>query len=165
MSFTQPVGFVGNSGVVKANRDLKVETLEDLNKSSMRIAVLQGQAMEKFFQKYTPKAELVVIPGSDLTAPLLSVSSDKADVGFMNSLTVSRYVKEHPELKAIFSEEKQLAPLPLAWVTREDDFALKNFLNSSIDVIKYTGRLKEIQNEYEYKLIYDVSSLRGIEGQ
>lgn len=163
VSFTQPIGFVGNSAVVQSNSELTFQTMEDLNRPTVRVAVLQGQAMEKYLREYAPEAKLVVIPGADLTAPLVSVSSGKADIGFMNSLTVSRYAEKHPELKIVYGGENQIAPTPLAWVTRQEDHELRDFLNSSIDYLRYTGRLKEVQNQYPYKLIYRSNELIDFE--
>ena len=105
VKFTQPVAYVGNSAVVRKDSILKPQRLEDLNKASIKVATLQGQALEEFCHRNLPQAQIIVLSGGDLTAPLIAVSSGQADIGFMNSVTVAKYVAEHPEVEAIFTGE------------------------------------------------------------
>jgi polar amino acid transport system substrate-binding protein len=101
VSFTQPVAYVGNAAVVRADGNFHPSTISDLNTPGIRIAVLQGQALEEYCRRNVPKAELVVISGGDLTAPLVAVSSGRADIGLMNSVTVAQYTADHPEVKPV----------------------------------------------------------------
>ncbi len=159
VSFSQPVAYVGNSGVVRSNSKLRPSSINDLNKQSMRIAVLQGQAMEEYCRRNAPKADLVIISGADLTAPLLAVSSGRADIGLMNSVTVAQYAAEHPEVSTVLMGDKQIEVLPLAWTTRIGDNDLLGFLNSSITYFKSTGKLNEYQIKYPIRLLYDTPKL------
>jgi len=158
VAFTQPVAYVGNSAVVRRGIKPPSSTQEILNRG-MKVAVLQGQAMDEYFKRRYPKISLLTLSGSDLTAPLAAVSSGQADIGFMNTVTVSQYVKEHPETQLAFVGQDKLEMLPLAWATRHDDAALLSFLDSTITYLKATGRLEEIQSKYEIQLLYDTPSL------
>ncbi|MCI0557415.1 MAG: transporter substrate-binding domain-containing protein [Nitrososphaera sp.] len=159
VSFTQPVAYVGNSGVVKTGGKFRPSTIRDLNTPRVRIAVLQGQALEEYCRRNVPKAELVVISGGDLTAPLVAVSSGQADIGLMNSVTVAQYAADHPEVTAVFTGGQQIEILPLAWATRPRDNDLLSFLNSSITYLKSTGRLEGYQKKYSVQLLYDTPKL------
>jgi len=159
VAFTQPVNYVGNSGVVLKNGKFKPNTVEDLNKEGIRIAVLQGQVMEEFSKRNFPKAQIISMAGSDLTAPLLAVSSNNADIGFMNNVTIMSYAKEHQEVEPVFVEANQLENLPLSWTTKFSDSSLLMFLNSSITYFKSTGRLADFQKKYDIKLLYDIPNL------
>lgn len=158
VAFTQPVAYVGNSAVVKSGTK-PPSSSEEIASRSMRVAVLQGQAMDEFFKRRFPDVELIILSGSDLTAPLAAVSTGQADIGFMNTVTVARYAEEHPDVKPVFMGNDQLEMLPLAWGTRHQDSALYSFLESSITYLKSTRKLERIQNRYDIHLLYDTPEL------
>ena len=160
-SFTQPILYVGNSGLVRKDSKLNPTRIEELNQKGLKVAVLQGQAMEEYVSRFLTQAEIMLIPGSDLTAPLLAVSSGQADVGLSNFVTVARYAEGRPELRGIFMGQDQIEFLPIAWATRHDDVALLNFLNSAITVIKSTGRLESLQKKHHLQLLNDIPELHG----
>lgn len=157
--FSNPVCYVGNCGAVKKGTSLKFNTLEKLNSPKVRIAVLQGQAMEAYCRTFLPKAMLVPIPGKDLTLPLQAVSSNRADIGFMNVSTTNSFVKEHKELEVVSINNDNLEVLPLSWTTRINDNSLMNFLNSSILYLESTGRTLGYQSKYDIKLLYSSKNL------
>lgn len=115
----------------------------------------------EYFKRRYPKVQLLSLSSGDLTAPLVTVSVGQADIGFMNTVTVTQFVDAHPEMKAVFIGEKQLEMLPLAWATRHEDQSLLSFLNSSITYLKATGRLEEIQLKYPIQLLYDTPTLHS----
>lgn len=154
VSFTEPIAFVGNSAVLRADSPLEVTSLQDFNKKGLRVAVLQGQALEEYSRKNLPEAELIVVTGGDLTAPLVAVSAGRADVGLMNSLTITLYSRQHPEVKAVLMGEDSVEILPLAWSTRQGDVALRDFLNASISYLGTTGRIYEYQQKQQLQLLY-----------
>jgi ABC-type amino acid transport substrate-binding protein len=154
VSFTEPIAYVGNSAVLRADSRLAANSLQDFNKKGLRVAVLQGQALEEYSRKNLPEAELIVVTGGDLTAPLVAVSAGRADVGLMNSLTITLYSREHPEVKAVLMGEESVEILPLAWSTRQGDVALRDFLNASISYLGTTGRIYEYQQKQQLQLLY-----------
>lgn len=163
VAFTKPIAFVGNSGVVRADGQLHPARIEDLDSPTVRIAVLQGQAVDEYCRRYLPQAQLVVLAGGDLTAPLTAVSSNQADIGFMNSVTVAKYCASHPELRPVFTGADQIELLPLAWAVRHDDQRLLTFLNASLEYLRSTGRISESQKKYPIKLLYEVPRLESAE--
>lgn len=163
VKFTQPVAYVGNSAVVKKDGSLKPQRMADLNKPEIKVAVLQGQALEEFCRRNLPQAQIIVLGGGDLTAPLVAVSSGQADIGFMNSVTVAKYVAGHPELEAVFTGEQAVETLPLAWATTGSDARMCDFLNASITYLKSTGRLAEYQKKQPIALLYDTPRLHPAE--
>ncbi len=162
-AYTMPVAFVGNSGVVARSSSFQPRSLADLAKPDLRVAVLQGQAMDEYIRRNFPKAKLVILAGGDLTAPLAAVSAGRADVGFMNSVTVAKYVAEHPEVQPILTGSDQVETLPLAWAIRQQDRTLLDFLNASIEYFRASGRLAEYQRKYPVKLLFDLPQLRAPE--
>ncbi len=162
VAFTVPVNYVGNSGVVRTDSSFRPQTIEDLKRPGLRIAVLQGQALEEYCRRNLPQADLLVISGGDLTAPLVAVSSNRADVGLMNSVTVASYAAEHPEVVPVLRGSSQVEVLPLSWAVRPQDTVLLSFLNASITYLKSSGRLEQYQAAYSIKLLYDIPELREL---
>jgi polar amino acid transport system substrate-binding protein len=89
VSFTTPVAYVGNAAVVRTASNFRPSTLEQVDRRGMRVAVLQGQAIEELVRRALDSAEVVVLAGGNLTAPLAAVAAGQADIGFMNSVTVA----------------------------------------------------------------------------
>jgi polar amino acid transport system substrate-binding protein len=159
VAFSEPVNYVGNSGVVLKGSRFKPVVPSDLQKPGLRIAVLQGQALDEYCRRNLPAASLIVISGSDLTAPLTAVSVGRADIGLMNSVTVSRYVREHAEVEQVLLGENQIEMLPLSWAVRRDDTQMLQFLDSAITYLKTNGRLADYQRRYPIPLLYDIPHL------
>lgn len=162
VAFTKPVAFVGNGGIVRTDGNFKPQTIRDLNRKGLRVAVLQGQAMEEYCRRNAPDAEVIVIAGGDLTAPLAAVSAGRADIGLMNVVTIQQYASEHPEVSTVLVGDQQVEILPLAWTTRRGDSESIDFLNASIVYLQSTGRLTEFQNRYPIRLLYDVPKLHDL---
>lgn len=148
VSFTRSFFYAGNGGVVKAG-DNRFKTIEDLNKSGIKIAVIQGEYGQMYAQKYLPAAKLVVLEkGSDNTAPLVAVSSGHADVGLIMSDVAANYAKKHPEVKLLF-DGKPYSTTPIVWATRKNDQKLLNFLDNGLDYLKAVGILDAIAKKYQ----------------
>jgi polar amino acid transport system substrate-binding protein len=154
VAYSRPIAYIGNSAVVPLGRRFRGSLPAALNDPGIRIAVLQGQALAELARRSFPKAKLISLAGGDLTAPLAAVSAGRADIGFMNSLTVLKYVAAHPETEAVFTGRDQLEVLPLAWAVRQQDQTLLNFLNSSLSYLESTGRVAGYQHKYAIKLLY-----------
>lgn len=152
VDFTKPIIALGNSGLVKKENQASFSKIEDLGKPGIKIAVLQGQAMEQFVRSRFPNANLIVIAGSDLTAPLQTVESGQADIGLTNSVTVQEFAKTHQNTTPVFTNEDSLVRLALAWVVRSGDEKTKSFLDASIDWLAQSGKLDSIQEKYPIKL-------------
>jgi len=146
VSFTRPFYFAGNNGVIRADEQ-KIQSVSDLDSSSVRIAVLQGEYGHVYAKRYFPKAELIVLEqGADNTAPLVAVSSGQADVGLIMDDVIGEYVKIHPEVKKLV--EEPYSATPVTWVVRPKDQQLLNFLNNAINYLEATGELDALAKKY-----------------
>lgn len=139
VSFTQPFFYAGNGAVAKAG-ETRFNTINDLNKEGIKIAVIQGEYGYIYAQKYLPNAELVVLEKSaDLTMPLVTVSSGQADVGLSVSDVISEYIMRHPEELTELFQSQPYSTTPITWAVRKKDQELLNFLNNGISYLKSTG--------------------------
>jgi len=146
VAFTRPFYYAGNNGVVKTG-DNRFKTIDDLNRSGIKIAVIQGEFSQIYAKKYLPKAQLLVLDAnSDNTAPLVAVTSGQADAGLIMDDVVGSYAKTHPEVKKLFSQPYSVTPI--SWVTRNNDQQLYNFLTNSINYLEATGDLNALAKKY-----------------
>lgn len=146
VSFTRPFYYAGNNGVVKMG-DTRFKTISDLNRSDIKIAVIQGEFGHIYAQKYLPKAQLVVLEKTaDNTAPLLAVSAGQADIGLIMADTVEDYVKKHAEVTKLFPNP--YSTTPITWAARKSDQQLLNFLENAINYLESTGELDALAKKY-----------------
>lgn len=78
--FLRPLIFAGNGALVKSD-DNRYKTLADMNNPETSIAVLQGGQAEDFVRRNMPKAHLISLASTDLTAGMIEVVAGRADVG------------------------------------------------------------------------------------
>lgn len=146
VSFTRPFYYAGNNGAVKKG-DNRFSKIADLNRSDIKIAVLQGEYGHVYAQKYLPKAQLVVLEKTaDNTTPLVAVSAGQTDVGLIMDDTVEDYIKTHSEIKKLFSAP--YSTTPITWATRKSDQELLNFLENAINYLESTGELDVLAKKY-----------------
>ena len=162
--FTRPIIFAGNGALVKAD-DTRYKTLDDMNTPDTRIAVLQGGQAEDFVRRTMPKANLISLASSDLTAGMVEVLAGRADVGIEDSYTINEFVHKQPSTKNLFAD----APFnltPVAWAVARGNTDLVAALNSGLNIMLYSGRYDSmavpyfkndpVPNGYEEKPAYAV---------
>ena len=146
VDFTRPLNYLGYSAVMKAT-DTRFKTLSDMDKTGIKIAVVQGAAGHEFAKEYFKKAELVVLSTTNLTAPFIEVTAGRADVGIEDAWSVRRYTKEHPEVKDMFRDNPYNL-LPIAWTVKKGNTEMLNFMNTAIDYLLSTGRMERMSEAY-----------------
>jgi ABC-type amino acid transport substrate-binding protein len=147
VAYTVPLFYLGNSALVRAD-DNRFQTLEDFNQSGIKIAVTQGTGEHDFAKTHLPKAQLIVLPGPDLTLPLLEVTTGRADAAFSDTFTISQFVKRQPNVKGLFVENP-FNLTPVAWTVRPNDIEWLNFLNASLEFLEASGRLAAFEAKYD----------------
>ncbi len=148
--FSEAYGFLGNNGAVRSN-DNRFNSLEELNRADITIAVIEGEQGHEYAKRYLPKANLHVISSGDISLAFVEVSTGRADVGLGDSITLELYLREHKEVKPLLEKPYLMRELTIA--INESDLKLLNFLNNAIDVLATSGELEEIYSKYEFKSI------------
>jgi len=147
--FSEPIAYLGNSAVVlKNNSSLSgVKTAQEFDHKGLRVAVVQGEAAHEFATTHFKNAQVIVLSGSDLSAPCIAVISGQADVGLTDAYVTSRCAAEHTQLLDVFaSNPYDLSPM--AWSVRNSDVSLLIFINNSLEYVSSSGRLREIESKY-----------------
>jgi polar amino acid transport system substrate-binding protein len=142
--------YIGNSALIKKG-DARFKTLDDFNKTGVKIAVIQGEVGHLYAQKNLPTAELVVLLGADISLALAQVSAGKVDAAFTDGWTIEAYAKEHPETQD-FLEVNPAASYginPVTWAVRQGDADLLTFLNTAIIDLEADGKFLEFEEKYD----------------
>lgn len=148
VDFTRPILFGGDSGLVRKG-ETRFRTKDDLNKSSVRIVVANGESGHIFVKTYLDKATIVPIDveASDLSRFMLEVTSGRADVAIADSNTINRFAVAHPETQSVFMDHP-LDLNPDAFPVRLGDVKLLNFLNNSLLSLQTSGEWERLEKKY-----------------
>lgn len=144
VSFTRPMFYMGNGVLVRAN-ETRFRAVSDFNRSGIQIAVISGEVGHLYAQSHLDAAELVVLPGSDISLALQQVSSGRADAAFTDGWTIEQYAQAHPETMdfRIINASATYGMNPVAWAVRSDDAALLTFFNNAFDELEANGKFLE----------------------
>jgi ABC-type amino acid transport substrate-binding protein len=144
--FTDPLLAYAIVAVVKA--ETTNFDRSSLQRPGIRIAVGRGGFDQEFVTKFMPSAETKVFPPDDANLPLLEVVSGRADVALADFATASRFVRENPSVKMVFSDE----PLSLqfaGYMVRSADSSWAQLLNVALRNMTLSGELDNIDNQYK----------------
>ena len=154
VSFSSPLFFCGYTGVAKKTDAHKYRSWGSIDNSAVKISVLQGSAIADLVKKdFRNQKNITSYPGADLTIPLAAVSSDQANVGLMNQITVFTYLKSHPELVEVMGD-MPLATTYFSWAVRHNDIEWLNYINTCIDYMTYTGEMYKYEKKYSIPLMH-----------
>lgn len=149
VAFTRPIMYLGNSVLIRKN-DTRFRTIDDFDKPGIKIAVMQGEVGYLYAQKNLQNAEIIVLPGADISLAMSQVSAGKADAAFTDEWVVSQYAKEHPETQDFLDVDSSASygMNPVAWAVRQEDADLLNFLNNALTDLEADGKFLEIEEKY-----------------
>ena len=146
VDFTKPIFYIGYSAIVSKD-EKRFNSVEDLNKEGVKIAVVQGGAAEDFAKRNMPKATLVTLATGNLTAPFIEVASGRADAGLEDANTAAHFASQQPSVKDLFAT-KPFNFLPIAWTARKGNTEVVGLFNVAIDSLRVSGRWAELAKPY-----------------
>lgn len=154
VSFSHPLFYCGYTGVAKKEFISKYKLWSDVDNAKVKVSVLTGSAIADMVKvDFKNQSNIVSFSGSDASIPLAAVSSGNADVGLMNQITVYTYLREHPELGEILSNQP-LATTYFSWAVRPNDMLWLNFINTSIDYLINSGAMYKYERKYNVPLMH-----------
>lgn len=146
VTFTRPVFYLGYTAAAKAG-DQRFKTLADIDKSGIKIAVVQGSGGHEFVKRTIKNAEIVAVGTSDLSMSLVQVETDRADVAVEDAWATRRYISTHPAVVDLF-HDKPFNLQPIAWAMRPGETELRIFFDQAIEWMRINGKLEEIVRSY-----------------
>ena len=126
----------------------KFQDWEDLNTKEVKMAVTLGTTQEQYAKVLFPNAKLIVIesPARDYQ----EVLAGRAHAHITSNIEAATLVKQYPEL-AIVPVKEPKYPVPLAWLTPQDDQIWINYLNHWIEIKKAQGFFIKMMDKWSLK--------------
>ncbi len=149
VDFTRPILFGGDSALVRKG-DNRFNSIADIDKSGIKVAVATGESGHIFAKGKLTKATIIPIDveASDLSRFLLEVTSKRADIAIADANTIGRFAAKHPDTEVIFADNP-LDLNPDAFPVRSGDVKLLNFLNSSLLSLQVSGEWEKLEKKYD----------------
>jgi len=146
VAFTRPLMYIGNSVIVKAN-EKRFNSIEDFNQEGLTIAVTQGEQGHEYAKMYLSKAKLTVLSTADQSLAFTEVSTGRADAALGDSWACEQYATKHPEVKDLLADNPYNLT-PVGWAVRYDDLVWLEFINTALDALDSTGKLRDFETKH-----------------
>lgn len=157
--FTIPINYGVYYAFVRADDERFDHGLKPVNQKDIRIAVIDGEYGDFVAQEDFPEAQTYRLPQlSDISQVLLSVSSGKADIAFLQKGAAKGFLLHNPEkIKILADYPVRVMPAPAIAVAPTEQL-LKNVLDSSFQFLLNNGKVEKVLRHYDpdldsYKLI------------
>ena len=147
VAFTQPLYYLGMAMIAKRG-DNRFVSLNELNNSAIHIAVSQGGANQRFAKRYFPNAKLTELATTDISQMLSEVVAGRADVAIADTWSVEKFAKQNKDVVQVLFSGRPLDVTAISWAVRSEDTRLLKFLDTSIEYLHTTGKLKEYEEKY-----------------
>lgn len=145
IAFIGPYQSAGKSILTFAQVFADVSSPEELNKGSVKIAVLKGSTSEEFVKKYIPKAKLTSTDNYKEAIDLLN----KDKVGLLLAETpIIRYTMLRNPDSGFVSLEEAFTYEPIGMGVMPNDFLFVNLLQNIVDEMKENGEIEELENDW-----------------
>ncbi len=157
VAFTKPLFYGGESALVKKG-DTRFKTVADIDKADVKVAVATGESGDNYVKENFHNATItrIDVESSDLSRFMAEVSSGRADVAIADNSTIANYAKAHPETEDIFATNPfNLTPDNFA--LRQGDVDFLNFMNTSLDYLRTTGKIAELEKKYDAHRLHEVT--------
>ncbi|MBK8224349.1 MAG: amino acid ABC transporter substrate-binding protein [Candidatus Obscuribacter sp.] len=148
--FTHPLCYSGLFAYTKYGDKRLDAALKDLNSPKFRIAALDGEMAEMIAKSDYPNAKKLSLPQmADVSDMLLSVSTGKADLAFVEPVVAQNFLKHNPKSIQNITPDKPVRVFPNGFMFNAGEERLKAMLNIAIDEMSNSGELDRILNKYE----------------
>ena len=127
--------------------------LQIANSPSVKIAVIDGEYGDFVAKESFPNAEALRLPHlSDISQLLLSVSTGKADIAFLQKGPAKGFLKNNPsQLKSLDKYPVRVMPAP-AIAVAPDEQRLKNTLDATFRYLLNNGYVEQVLRKYDPEL-------------
>lgn len=135
---------------VRTGSPLARAKLEDFNKPSIKISVLDGEQTSTFARNDFPLAQTASLPqAASFSELMVQVVTKKADVTFAEPLAVYEFMEKNPRTLEKVHLEKPLVTVPNILLIKRDQFAFKELIDNGLRELFDTGYMDKAINKYE----------------
>lgn len=159
VSFTQPLFYMGYTGVTTADQAGRFKTWADVDQPGVRVAIKQGSAIADYVRVHFKNATVISLEAPGLNAPLAAVPA-QADIGLMNQLTVFTYLRDTKSAapggvklaEVLMDDPKEFTGI--CWAVRANDLRWLAFVNTCLKHEVDTERFDEFASKYDVPYLY-----------
>jgi ABC-type amino acid transport substrate-binding protein len=156
IDYSMPYGYFSSvAGIVKKD-DNRFQTIYDLNKKGIVIAVPQGWTSEEYASRYLTNSTIKSFKGDTATLAFSDVILGNSDVALADGPSVMQYLEQNPNqpVKPLFLD-KPVIVSPAGFGIKKGDFVWARFLDLSIEDMRYEGTIQSLGKRY-HLYSYDV---------
>jgi len=167
-AFSTPYSYFGIAvGLVRSD-DNRFQTFSDLDRPGITIILAEGWTSSEYARAKLKRPTLKSVPVTgDATSQLDEVLTGRADVALNDVPTVLQYVRAHSgRVKSLWLADPP-SSVAGAFVLRQGDERLRDFLNASIQVLQADGTIDQIDQKWNSLGFFPSIQLRpgaGIRG-
>ena len=144
-AFVGPYIVSGKSILTRAAKVTELDELEELNRSTVTVAVLKNSTSQRFVERFMPKAKHVTV--MDHEAGVKMVLEAKVDLMVADFPVCALSMLRHPKANlAILDEPLTIEPIGVALPA--DSFQMHNLINNYMTALQMTGILDELEVQW-----------------
>lgn len=143
IAFVGPDHSAGKSILTFAQIYADAESPEELNKGSVKVAVLKGSTSEEYVKEYMPKAKLVAT--DDYAEAIELVEKEKVGL-LLAGDAIIRYTMFRNPNSGFVTLDEPFNYEPIGIGVKPDDFLFINLLENLINEMRENGELESLEN-------------------
>jgi len=123
---------------------------EAFNSADVTLAIMDGDLTEVLARRDYPQAKTDQLPNSaDPQQLMLDVVNHKADVVFMDPITLATFLKANPGTLRKVQLPQPIVIYPWAVSMQKGDYRLRELIDRGIEALQSTGELDRILHKYD----------------
>jgi polar amino acid transport system substrate-binding protein len=148
--FSMPLFYGVLEGVVRADDRRFDNNVAAINDASVTVSSKDGELSGIMAREDFPKAKVLSMPNlTDAGADILNVVTGKADITFVDALTVALYDRSNPGKIRNPLKERAWRAYPATIALPQNDMALKTMLDSAFVQLLYSGFVDRALDKYD----------------
>jgi polar amino acid transport system substrate-binding protein len=145
VAFIGPYIVTGKSILAKAKRVAELDEMDELNRPTITVAVLDGSTSERFVESIVPQVKLV--PTKDYETAVNMVLSNEADAMVADYPICVLSMLRHPEAGLAVSDVP-LTIEPIGIALPPGEFLMHNMIENYLKALDMTGVLQELEEKW-----------------
>jgi len=149
IDYSEPYAYFSSVAAIVKKYDNRFQTIYDLNKKGIIIAVPQGWTSEEYASRYLSNATIKSFNGDSAIPAFSDVILGNSDVALADGPSAQQYLEQNPNqpVKALFLD-KPIMIVPAGFGIKKGDFIWARFLDMSIENMRTDGTLQSIAKKY-----------------
>jgi polar amino acid transport system substrate-binding protein len=136
--------------IKRGDKRFSGQDLDKINSDRYSIATIDGETAEIIAREDFPKAKTVSLPQlTDLSQLVLTVSSGKADVTFMEPASAADFIKHNPNAVEALNTQRPIRVFPNCWMFKRGQMEFKNMIDTALNQLINSGTVDKIIGKYE----------------